>query len=275
MSAAHALVIRDGQPRRLLAAEVVAGDMLLVEEGDTVAADARVVQSTGLQIAEAPLTGESVPVPKSSAAIGGDVPLGDRHNMIFAGATATYGRGRAVVVATGMRTEMGRIAGMLRDVPDAVITRRMWGSILVVGLIMAAGTLFVLDASLRGGFVEGAGELRYAQTMAFTTLMLFQLFNVFNARSDERSAFGGLFTNRWLWISVTASLVHAAVIYTPFLQQAFSTTELNVPDWLGCAAVASSVLWFGELAKAIIRWLKARQASALLLPARSHAMGSV
>ena len=69
MAAAHALVIRDGEPRRLLAAEVVAGDILLVEEGDTVAADARVIQSTGLQIAEAPLTGESVPVSKVA---GGD-----------------------------------------------------------------------------------------------------------------------------------------------------------------------------------------------------------
>ena len=87
---------------------------------------------------------------------------------------------------------------------EAVITRRMWGGIFVVGVIMAAGTLFVLDASLPGGFVDGAGDLRYAQTMAFTTLMLFQLFNVFNARSDERSAFSGLFTNRWLWISVGA-----------------------------------------------------------------------
>ena len=107
--------------------------------------------------------------------------------------------------------------------------------------------------------------LRYAQTMAFTTLMLFQLFNVFNARSDERSAFAGLFTNRWLWISVALSLaLHAAVIYTPFLQQAFSTTALDVRDWLGCAAVASSVLWLGELAKAIIRWLKAGHAKARL-----------
>ena len=66
------------------------------------------------------------------------------------------------------------------------------------------GRCFVLDAALPGGLVEGAGSLRYAQTMAFTTLMLFQLFNVFNARSDERSAFRGLFTNRWLWAAVGA-----------------------------------------------------------------------
>ena len=75
---------------------------------------------------------------------------------------------------------------------------------------MAAGTLFVLDASLPGGFVEGSGDLRYAQTMAFTTLMLFQIFNVINARSDERSAFVDLFTNRWLWAAIGLSLAPAA-----------------------------------------------------------------
>ena len=69
--------------------------------------------------------------------------------------------------------------------------------------------------------------------MAFTTLMLFQLFNVFNARSDERSAFDGLFPNHWLWRRIALSLVlHAAVIYVPFLQQAFSTTSLSAGDWL-------------------------------------------
>ena len=82
---------------------------------------------------------------------------------------------------------------------EGVITRRMWAGIFFVGVVMAAGTLLVLDACLPGGLIEGSGDMRYAQTMAFTTLMLFQLFNVFNARSDERSAFDGLFTNRWLW----------------------------------------------------------------------------
>jgi cation transport ATPase-like protein len=82
-----------------------------------------------------------------------------------------------------------------RPAAEGVLTPRMWRGIVYVGVIMAAGTLFVLDASLPGGFVEGSGDLRYAQTMAFTTLMLFQVFNVLNARSDERSAFAHLFTN--------------------------------------------------------------------------------
>ena len=101
-----------------------------------------------------------------------------------------------------------------RPVGEGVLTRRMWRGIAFVGVIMAAGTLFVLDASLPGGFVNGSGDLRYAQTMAFTTLMLFQIFNVVNARSDEESAFVHLFTNRWLWAAVGLSLaLQVAVVY--------------------------------------------------------------
>jgi Ca2+-transporting ATPase len=137
---------------------------------------------------------------------------------------------------------------------EDVITRRMWAGILFVGTVMAAGTLLVLDASLPGGLIEGPGTLGYGQTMAFTTLVMFQLFNVFNARSDERSAFEGLFSNHWVWAAVGLSLLlHAAVIYVPFLQQAFSTTAISLADWLYCTAVASSVLWLRELSKAVLR----------------------
>ncbi len=145
------------------------------------------------------------------------------------------------------------------DVPprprgEGVITRSMWAGIVFVGAIMAAGTLAVLDASLPGGFIEGSGSLEYAQTMAFTTLVLFQLFNAFNARSDERSSLIGLFRNRWLWGAIGVSLfLQAAVIYVPVLQEAFSTEGLSTGDWLFCAAVASSVLWLRELSKVAIR----------------------
>jgi Ca2+-transporting ATPase len=141
---------------------------------------------------------------------------------------------------------------------EGVITRQMWFGIFFVGIVMAAGTLFVLDASLPGGFVEGSGDLRYAQTMAFTTLMLFQMFNVFNARSDERSAFRGLFSNRWLWLAIILSVaLQAAVVYVPVLQRAFSTMGMSLTDWLSCVAVASSVLWLRELSKLLMRVLKA------------------
>jgi P-type Ca2+ transporter type 2C len=137
-----------------------------------------------------------------------------------------------------------------RPASERVITGRMWAGIFFVGAIMAAGTLYVLDASLPAGLVEGTGTLRYAQTKAFTTLILFQLFNVFNARSDRQSALRGLFSNRWLWGAVLLSLaLQCAVLYAPFLQQAFSTVRLTAGDWLQCAAVASSVLWLRELEK--------------------------
>jgi P-type Ca2+ transporter type 2C len=148
--------------------------------------------------------------------------------------------------------DLGTMNKPPRPKGEGVITRRMWAGIFFVGAVMAAGTLIILDASLPGGLIEGPGPLRYGQTMAFTTLMLFQLFNVFNARSDERSAFEGLFTNYWLWGAVGLSLVlHGAVVYIPMLQEAFSTTNLSLSDWLYCAAVASSVLWLRELSKII------------------------
>jgi Ca2+-transporting ATPase len=137
---------------------------------------------------------------------------------------------------------------------EGVITPRMWASIVFIGLIMAAGTLLVIDLSLPGGLLPGAGDVRYAQTMAFTTLVFFNLFNVFNSRSDERSAFGGLFSNRWLWGSVLLSLLlQMAVVYLPFLQSAFSTVPLTANDWLLCAAVGSSVVWLMEALKGLRR----------------------
>jgi Ca2+-transporting ATPase len=139
---------------------------------------------------------------------------------------------------------------------EGVLTRRMWSGIVFVGAIMAAGTLLVLDASLPGGLIEGSGTVDYGRTMAFTTLVMFQLFNVFNARSDERSAFADLFSNGWVWAAIALSIVlHMVVIYTPFLQEAFSTVGLGLPDWLFCAAVASSVLWLRELSKIALRAL--------------------
>jgi Ca2+-transporting ATPase len=85
-------------------------------------------------------------------------------------------------------------------------------------------------------------------------MVLFQSFNVFNARSDERSAFRELFTNGWLWLAIILSVVlQAAVVYLPLLQRPFSTVGLSLGDWLRCAAVASSVLWLREISKAITR----------------------
>ena len=138
---------------------------------------------------------------------------------------------------------------------SSVISPQMWAGIIYVGLIMAVGTLLVLDAGMPGGLINGSGTLTHARTLAFTTLVLFQLVNVFNARSDVQTAFTALFQNRWLWLSVTLSLVaHVLVIYVPVLQHAFDTEALSLTDWLVCFAVASSVLWLRELSKLVTRW---------------------
>ena len=113
LAAPEASVIRDGERQRVPAREIVPGDVVLIEAGDKIPADARLIEEANLHTDEAPLTGESMPVAKSARPLGGDIGLGDRLNMLFAGTVATYGRGRAVIVATGMQTEVGKIAGLL------------------------------------------------------------------------------------------------------------------------------------------------------------------
>jgi len=117
MAAPGATVLRDGRETDVPARDVVPGDVLLLATGDRIAADARLTEAINLQVQEAALTGESVPVEKRTEALeGGDLAIGDRRNMVYAGTAATYGRGRAVVVATGMASEFGRIARMLETV---------------------------------------------------------------------------------------------------------------------------------------------------------------
>lgn len=152
MAAAHANVLRDGEPRSIPAAEIVPGDVILIAEGDTVPADARLIQSAALQTAEAALTGESLPVSKDITPVAGEAELGDRYNMIFSGTAATYGRGKAVVTATGMQTEMGRIAGMLKAAPSEItplqkelgqVGKRLGLVVVVIAVVMIATIILV------------------------------------------------------------------------------------------------------------------------------------
>ena len=118
MAAPTAAVVRDGQQQRIPAEQVVPGDLLVLSEGDAVAADGRLLAATSLTVAEASLTGESEPVLKDAARLIGPAQIGDRLSMVFSGTAVARGRGRAVVTATAMRTEMGRIATMLEDTPE-------------------------------------------------------------------------------------------------------------------------------------------------------------
>ncbi len=124
MSASTSKVLRDGKVQIIHSEDLVVGDVILLEAGDAVPADARILENASLKIEEAALTGESVPVTKFIDIINlkkgeSDVPLGDRKNMVYMGSTVVYGRGSAVVTATGMDTEMGKIAGALQQAKES------------------------------------------------------------------------------------------------------------------------------------------------------------
>ena len=149
-----------------------------------------------------------------------------------------------------------------RRLDDRVIDARMWAGVLWIGLGMAAVTLFTIDAYYPGGLIEGTHSLENARTAGFTTLVLAQLFNGFNARSETVSAFRHLFASRWLWGAVLISFVlQIAVVHVPFLNTAFGTSPLTLDQWLTCLAMASAVLWLSELRKLIRRALRSRSPS--------------
>jgi Ca2+-transporting ATPase len=161
----------------------------------------------------------------------------------------------APALALGVEpSEPDRMNRPPRDPSSSVIIREMWLAMVAIGVIVAVGTLGVLDWALPGGLIEGTESEDQARTLAFTTLVFFQLFNVFNARSDIHSAFHRPFSNRWIWAAIGISVaLQIAVVYVPFLQVAFETAPLSLLDWLVCLVVASSVLWFIELMKLIAR----------------------
>jgi P-type Ca2+ transporter type 2C len=139
-----------------------------------------------------------------------------------------------------------------------VIDMRMGLGVAENGVVMAVLTLVTLDLFLPGGLFEpvpawvGAGpySLELARTGAFTVLVLTQLFNCFNSRSESASAFTALFSNRWLWGAVALSAaLQVAVVHLPFLNLAFGTVPLSAGQWCVCVAMASGVLWFTELRK--------------------------
>ena len=117
MAAPTASVMRDGDEVKIPARDLVPGDVILLRTGDRIPADARLLETVNLQVEEAALTGESVPVEKHIHVLSSDdLAVGDRKNMVYAGTAVTYGRGRALVAATGMKTEFGKIAQLLQTV---------------------------------------------------------------------------------------------------------------------------------------------------------------
>ncbi len=154
MAAPRVRVRRDGHLRELPAGELVPGDVVLLEAGSLVPADARLVESANLRVQEAVLTGESEPVEKYTHSVSGEnLPVADRRNMLYLGTVATYGRGAAVVTATGMRTELGRIAEMIQSVQgeQTPLQRRLeqLGRGLAVAALFIVGLVFLFGL-LRG-----------------------------------------------------------------------------------------------------------------------------
>lgn len=155
LAAPSARVTRGGAVREVPAADVVPGDMLLLEAGDRVAADARLVEAAAMEADEAPLTGESLPVAKKAGALREEEgeALGDRRNMVFQGTVVTRGRGRAVVVATGEATEMGGIAGLIQAAGDGAtpLQRRL----AQLGRYLVAACLAISALVVMGGILRG------------------------------------------------------------------------------------------------------------------------
>ncbi|RDE14061.1 MAG: hypothetical protein C4K48_07020 [Candidatus Thorarchaeota archaeon] len=162
------VVLRDGRPVAVASKEIVPGDILILKEGDRLTADGRVLESINLKISEAAITGESVPVQKSASLLPEDTPLGDRRNMVLSGTDVIYGKGTAVVVATGLNTEFGKIASQVATVkkestPLEKRTREIgfWLgtiSLSVCGIVIAIGLL-------REFFIRGFIETTFAVQM--------------------------------------------------------------------------------------------------------------
>ncbi|OBG98156.1 haloacid dehalogenase [Mycobacterium sp. E3251] len=144
-----------------------------------------------------------------------------------------------------------------RAASDRVIDARMWNNIIVIGAAVAAATLVTIHLYAPGGPLPSS--LDTARTAGFTVLVIAQLINTINARSETRTAFRRFFANGWLWAAIGLSaLLQVAVVQLPVLNTAFTTTPLSVSQWLVCVAMASTVLWVSEIRKFILRRRTAR-----------------
>lgn len=152
-----AVVIRDGKARRIDAKELVPGDVLVLEAGDRIPADARLFESMELRVDEASLTGESTPVEKNTAQLRKDVQVTDRKNMVFMGTTAVFGRGNAIIISTGMRTEFGKIAKLIQEAEEKMTPLQekldKFGKFLGVFIIAICAVVAVL------GILKGLGAI--------------------------------------------------------------------------------------------------------------------
>ena len=169
LSGPEAKVLRDGSVIQLPARELVVGDVILLEAGDMVPADGRLIENASLKVDESALTGESLAVEKSMDTLLKEVPLGDRTNMLFSGSFVTYGRGKAVVTEIGMQTEVGKIAGLLKSTSEKQTPLQMslekFGKKLSILILIFCGILFAISV-FRGEKVSSAFMFAVALAVA-------------------------------------------------------------------------------------------------------------
>ena len=168
-AAPRARVLRDGKEKIIPAEQVVPGDILLLESGDRIAADGRIIESFDLRTNEAVLTGESMPVEKHTELVRADAPIGDRRNMVYMGTHVIYGRGRIVVTATGMNTEFGRIAGMIQEAeektPPLKVKLNQFAKTLTKFIILVCAVIFVLELIREPDALEFQNMIEYFMTV--------------------------------------------------------------------------------------------------------------
>jgi P-type E1-E2 ATPase len=251
MAAPHATVVRDGEADAVPSRDLVPGDIILLEAGDIVPADARLLEAINLRIDEAALTGESSPVGKGGEALpepGG--ALGDRTNLACSSTAVTYGRGRAVVIATGQQTAVGTISALLSTVTP--VKTPLEAHLDRVGYWLARAALVVV--ALVVALVTRV-DIREAMTMTFVSLVLIQCCKAYSFRSERHTVFQGTFANRWLNGAVLWELaLLGLIIYVPILQTPFGTFPLPLVDWLILVGAALTIVPVLETAK----WMERR-----------------
>lgn len=174
MSAPHAKVIRGGEISLIPSRELTPGDIVLLEAGDYIPADVRIIEAMNLKVEEASLTGESVPVEKISEQLDCELPLADRQNMGFMSTVVTYGRGKGLVVETGIRTEIGKIAGMLHSYEEEAtpLQKKLEHFGKGLGLLCLAVCALVFILGIYEAYLDGKLDMQEASLMLMTAVSL-------------------------------------------------------------------------------------------------------
>ena len=273
IAAATSKVIRDGKIVVVKSEDLVVGDVIVLEAGDAVPADARIIECASMKIEEAALTGESVPVLKTCDVIdapSGEVPLGDRKNMAFMGSTVVYGRGKAIIVGTGMEApESDVMSRPPRNSKDGIFANGMGFAISYQGVLITLITIasYFIGAKVLANMHHAeaiANGLYSAETlgssMAFLTLSMAEIFHAFNMRSLHGSIFKIKKQNWWLWgAGVLSLLLTTLVVEVPFLANAFELAKLDGAEYGIAIALAISIIPMVEIVKAIARAIRKKK----------------